>query len=77
MSTSDGDDVVEIPYTALGADTLRALIEEFVTRSGTDYGAQEASFDRKIADIMRQLERGDVRIVFDGATGTANIVPAA
>ncbi len=74
MSSSEHNDAVEIPHTALGADTLRALIEEFITRAGTDYGAHEASFERKIADIMRQLEHGETRIVFDSATGTANIV---
>ena len=66
----------EVPYTALGAETLRRLIEEFVSRSGTDYGRVEKTVDRKIADVMRQLERGEVRIVFDAATGTGNIVPA-
>jgi uncharacterized protein YheU (UPF0270 family) len=77
MSASERGDAVEVPYGVLAAATLRTLIEEFVTRSGTDYGAREASLERKIADVMRQLERGEVRIVFDGATGTVNIVPAA
>jgi hypothetical protein len=77
MASSEGGDAVEVPYGALEIATLRTLIEEFVTRSGTDYGAREASLERKIADVMRQLERGEVRIVFDGATGTVNIVPAA
>jgi uncharacterized protein YheU (UPF0270 family) len=29
-----------VPHTALAPDVLRRLIEEFVTRDGTDYGAR-------------------------------------
>jgi len=29
---------MEIPYKKLAPDVLRAVIEEFVTREGTDYG---------------------------------------
>ena len=55
---------------------LRALVEEFVTRDGTDYGAREKSLDEKVADVTRQLERGEVRIVFDPETESATLVPA-
>ena len=30
-----------IPYKELGAETLTAIIEDFVSREGTDYGAVE------------------------------------
>ena len=60
----------------LSAGALRGLVEEFVTRSGTDYGEIERSTDEKIADVMVQLERGDVRIVFDPQTESANLVSA-
>ena len=53
---------------------LRSLVEEFVTRDGTDYGAVERSVDDKIAHVMRQLDAGDARIVFDPETQTANVV---
>ncbi len=67
---------VEVPHDRLAPDTLRNLIEEFVTRDGTDYGPVERSLDSKVADVRAQLERGEVRIVFDPETGTANIVLA-
>lgn len=66
---------VEVPYTALSPDALRGLVEEFVTRDGTDYGVRERSLDEKIRDVMRQLERGEVKIVFDPATRSANLIP--
>ncbi len=69
-------DAIAIPYGALSEDALARLIEEFVTRSGTDYGAEEATLARRIAEVRRQLERGEAVIVFDPDTETANIVPA-
>ncbi len=73
---SDSEEPVEVPYTRLSPDVLRALVEEFVTRQGTDYGLQEKTLDEKVADIMRQLERKEAKIVFDHTSQTANIVPA-
>lgn len=67
---------IEVPLTALSEDTLRGLIEEFVTRAGTDYGADEKSLEQKMADVRRQLVRGEARIVFDPETESANIVVA-
>ena len=67
---------VEIPGDALSPVALRALLEEFVSRDGTDYGAVERSLDEKLADVRRQLERGEVRIVFDPESETTTIVPA-
>jgi uncharacterized protein YheU (UPF0270 family) len=70
----NGTDIVEVPYTSLHADTLRAVVEEFITRAGTDYGARERTLDEKIADVMRHLQRGEAMVVFDRRTATVNIV---
>ena len=66
---------IEIPAGELPPETLRAVIEHFVLREGTDYGAQEATFERKIADVMRQLERREARILFDPASESVTLVP--
>ena len=65
---------VEVPVSALSRDALRALVEEFVTRDGTDYGAVERSLEAKVANVLRQLDRGEVRIVFDPDSETTMIV---
>lgn len=44
-----------------------------MTRDGTDYGPVERSLEEKIADVLAQLDSGEVRIVFDPVTQTANI----
>jgi uncharacterized protein YheU (UPF0270 family) len=79
MSSKDppeSEKPVEIPYQKLAPEILRALVEEFITREGTDYGLEEKTLEDKVSDVMRQLERGDAKIVFELETETANIVPA-
>lgn len=65
----------ELPIDALSREALLGLVEEFVTRDGTDYGSVERSVEAKIRDVMAQLEAGEARIVFDADTETTNIVP--
>jgi uncharacterized protein YheU (UPF0270 family) len=67
---------IEVPPSALSPEALRALVEEFVTRDGTDYGAVERSLDAKVADVLRQIDRGEVRIVFDPDSETTTLVSA-
>lgn len=77
MNEDEHAEAIEVPYTSLQPATLRALIEEFVTRDTTDYGERERTLEEKVADVMRQLKRGEVKVVFDAETGTVNIVVAA
>ena len=65
---------VEIPRDDLSPEALRGLIEEFVTRDGTDYGDVERSVDEKIAQVAAQLASGEARIVFDLEAETTSIV---
>ena len=67
-------DMIIIPYQNLSTEALHGVIEEFVTRDGTDYGFVEATLEQKINDVMRQVKKGDVVIVYDEATQTTNIV---
>ena len=65
---------MKIPYEQLEADTLQALIEEFVTRNGTDYGEIEVPLEDKIDQVMEHLKRGKSVIVFDEKTTSCNII---
>lgn len=73
---SERAEPVEIPLHALSADALQGLIESFIGREGTDYGERERTLAEKVADVRRQLERGEARIVFDPETESVNILPA-
>ena len=64
---------MEIPYQELSAEALQALIEEFVLREGTEYGAQDCSLESKVEQVRRQLQRGEVKISYDSDTQTCQI----
>lgn len=66
---------VEVPFEDLSAAALRGIVESFVNREGTDYGAVERSLDEKVADVMRQLEAGSARVVFDPESQSIQILP--
>ena len=65
---------IVVPYDTLSEDTLGRVIEEFVTRAGTDYGSHEKTLEQKIADVRRQLVNGEASIVFDPETEHVDIV---
>jgi hypothetical protein len=46
-----------------------------VLREGTDYGERDVSHETKVAQVLRQLERGEARIMFDPVTQSVAIVP--
>lgn len=60
----------------LSEDALLGMIEEFVTRDGTDYGEVETSVDRRVQQVRKQLGAGEALIWFDSASETTHIVPA-
>ena len=66
---------VVIPHDDLTEAALRGVIESFVLREGTDYGERELALEQKVAQVLRQLQRGEARIVFDCASGSVDIVP--
>jgi len=69
------EEPIFVPHTELAPDTLTRLIESFVLREGTDYGVKEVALEQKVAHVLRQLERGEARILFDPNTETVDIVP--
>lgn len=71
---SESGPPVEVPHTELAPATLRAVVESFVLREGTDYGERDASFESKLADVMRQLERREAVIVYDPVSDSVDIV---
>jgi uncharacterized protein YheU (UPF0270 family) len=53
-----------IPYDHLEADTLTRLIEDFVTRDGTDNG-DETPLQTRVERVRRALGKKQAFIVFD------------
>jgi len=59
---------IEVPAEALSSEALNAVIESFILREGTDYGAQELSFETKLERIHKQLKSSEIKLVFDEVT---------
>jgi hypothetical protein len=66
---------MEIPWAKLHTDTLRAVIEEFVLREGTEYGERDISLDDKVDVVLQQLKRGEARVLYDPDSETTTIAP--
>jgi len=65
---------VQVPHRELSDEALRGVIESFVLREGTDYGERDVPHDAKITQVLRQLERGEAKIMFDPVTESIDIV---
>ena len=68
--------VIRVPYDRLTPDALDGIIEEFVSREGTDYGDYDYSFDDKKDQVRAQIRRGQVVILFDPVGETCQLAMA-
>lgn len=66
--------LLEIPPARLAPDTLAGLLEEFASRDGTDYGDRELSLAEKVANLRRQLDSGDMRLLYDSDSESWDLV---
>lgn len=71
----DSAEPVEVPWRALSPDALRGVVEAFVLREGTDYGAREFSHEEKVQQLLDGLARGEARILFDPLTESVTLLP--
>jgi uncharacterized protein YheU (UPF0270 family) len=71
---SESAEPVVVPARELSPEALRRVVESFVLREGTEYGARDVTLEDKVDDVVRQLDRGEAEIVFDPATESIDIV---
>lgn len=50
------------------------MIEDFVTREGTDYGQVEMSMQEKSAYLLAMLKKGDLLITYDEKLETCGLM---
>ncbi len=62
-----------IPHRELTPDTLQNLIEEFVSREGTDNGYDD-TLQQRVARVQALLEKGEAVILYTELTESANII---
>jgi len=59
-----------IPHKQLSPAALRGIVEEFVSRDGTDH----SSIERRIETVLRQLDAGRVELHFDAESKTCTVL---
>ena len=64
-----------IPLEQLSSDALTAIIEDFILREGTEYGAMDISKQDKTAQVQQQLEQGSAVLVYSELHESVNILP--
>ena len=64
---------MEIPWRQLSDEALTAVIEEFVTREGTEYGAKDFSLAEKVAQIRAQLRDGTLALDYDPRSASCQL----
>jgi uncharacterized protein YheU (UPF0270 family) len=66
---------VTVPPQRLQTEVLLALLEEFATRDGTDYGEREFTLEQKVQRLQTQIEAGDLLILYDVDSEQWDLVP--
>lgn len=68
------EEPIVIPHGELSPQALRGVVESFVLREGTEYGEREVPLEQKVADVLRQLERGEAQVIFHSELQSIDIV---
>ena len=63
-----------VPWQDIPEDSLNNMISELVTRDGTDYGEQEIPLERRMAQVLERLRRGDMVVVYDEESDSVAII---
>lgn len=69
------EDGVEVPFDRINPETLRKMVEEFVTREWSDLADSDYTFEDKIEQVLLQLKDNKIKVVCDLTSETCNIVP--
>ena len=67
---------IQVPVDRLAADVRNALLEEYASRDGTDYGERELNLAEKVANLERQLADGELCILYESESEQWDLLPA-
>lgn len=63
-----------IPFDSLEPDTLEKVLEDIVSRDGTDYGDYDLTVSQKCAQALAALRRKEAYLIFDTESETIKLV---
>lgn len=64
-----------VPWENIADDTLQRLLEEYVSRDGTDYGEVEVPLATRVGQVRRALQQRQLAIWFDEASEATTLLP--
>ena len=62
-----------IPVNKLSHEALQGVIEEYISRDGTDYSEIEVPTETRFRYVKQKLEKGLAVLIFDDEAETTNI----
>jgi hypothetical protein len=69
------EEAFDIPLERINSDTLRKMVEEFVTRDWSELADSGCTMDQKVDQVLKQLHDKRARIVYDSAAESWNVIP--
>ena len=66
--------MIILPWQQVPEDTLQRMLEDIVSRDGTDYGHEELSVEAKLARALSAIKAGRAVLVWDEETESANLM---
>ena len=73
---NNAEDGVDVPLDLIKPDTLRRMVEEFVTREWSELADADFTVEEKMDHVMLQFKDNKIKVVFDLTSETCNIVPS-
>lgn len=66
--------MIIIPHNEFDPDVLQAVLEEYISREGTDYGLYEYTLEQKLEQLLKQIKQGNAFVCFDEETQSCTIL---
>ncbi|MBD5769865.1 YheU family protein [Marinomonas colpomeniae] len=64
-----------IPYDSLSPETLETILDDIVSRDGTDYGEYDLSVAQKRQQALKALGKREAVLLFDTESETIKMIP--
>ena len=68
------EEAFDIPLERINPETLRKMVEEFVTRDWSELADSEYTMDEKVDQVLQQLHDKRAKIVYDSTTESWNVI---
>lgn len=67
--------LIDVPFDRVPQESLQALLEEFASRDGTDYGERETALTDRVDYLAQRLRSRALSLLFDLDSETWDLLP--